>query len=93
MVVLLTVALALAVVLLGIVAMGAVVGEFGALSGTELRRCERCQRIGLVSHEGTHPGRCPTPLLDGSMTADRLPLGRRLGASIGEHAHAPRHVA
>ena len=81
---LLTVAVALSVVLLGVVAAGAVVGEFGALSGAELHRCERCHRLGLMSHAKVHDEACPLPRFHASATCDRSPArGRLLVAERG----------
>lgn len=83
---LLTVAIALSVVLLGVVAAGAVVGEFGALSGAELRRCERCHRLGLVSHAKVHDEACPLPRLHAPATSARPDFAeRRFVFSRGSH--------
>lgn len=74
---LLTVAVALSVVLLGVVAAGAVAGEFGALSGGELRRCERCHRLGLVSRAKVHDAACPLPRFHAPSVSARLELPAR----------------
>lgn len=89
---LLTVAVGLSVVLLGVVAAGAVLGEFGALSGAELRRCERCHRFGLVSRAKVHDASCPVrrahaPRGSGRSFADR----RRPVLSRNDHG-APRRL-
>lgn len=83
--VLLTLALVLAVALLGVVAAGAVLAAFGALSGTELRRCERCHRLGFAARGPVHAEGCPPPVLHAPFAEARSALAQRRFAPASRH--------